>query len=92
MANISEDSVAYGMRAYTSTYMTTYIYTFMPIYLYKYRYTDIRPHVLTQTQRTRREDERTRQVQRCGYNALKRGVRSPKRTFFCMRRLFWSLQ
>ena len=26
----------------------------------------------------------TGQVQRCGYNALERGVRSPKRTFFCM--------
>ena len=34
MANISEDSVAYGMHAHTSTYMTANMYTYMPIYMY----------------------------------------------------------
>ena len=68
------------------------IHIHVDAHIYIYRYIDIRPHVLTQTQRTRREDERTRQVQRCGYNALKRGAWSPKRTFFCMHKLFWNLR
>ena len=34
MANISEDSVAYGMHAHTSSYMTANMYTHIPIYIH----------------------------------------------------------
>ena len=70
MANISEDSVAYGMHAYTSTYMIAYIYTYMPIYIYRYRYTDIRPH--TYLHRRREQGAKTREQGKCSVAAITR--------------------
>ena len=68
MANISEDSVAYGMHAHTSTYMTANMYTYMPIYIH--RYTDIRQH--TYLHRRREEGAKTREQGKCSVAAITR--------------------
>ena len=74
MANISEDSVAYGMHAHTSTYMTANMYTYMPIYIYIcvyiHRYTDIRQH--TYLHRRREEGAKTREQGKCSVAAITR--------------------
>ena len=68
MANISEDSVAYGMHAHTSSYMTANMYTHIPIYIH--RYTDIRQH--TYLHRRREEGAKTREQGKCSVAAITR--------------------
>ena len=83
MANVSEDSVAYGMHACTSTYMTAYIYTYMPMYIcvhiytYIYMYLDLHrhtpTHLPTQAQihvETRTETHKERHAHRAASDCL----------------------
>ena len=68
MANISEDSVAYGMHAYTSAYMTAYIYTYTPIYIY----IDTLTFDHTYLHRRREQGAKTREQGKCSVAAIMR--------------------